>query len=69
MTEPMIPTCSQDLIFRISTLRERGFDWETIAHKVGRSSSTVRRYHRVFGLYGYEAFAAPRDGDMHVRAG
>jgi IS30 family transposase len=57
MSEVIVPTCTKDMARTIVTLRKNRWSFKRIALKVGRSTSTVTRYYRVYVKFGESAFA------------
>lgn len=61
MKEPILITnCTKSRALTIQKMRRQGYPYKTIGGKIGASTSTTARYHRVLEKYGIDAFADDR---------
>ncbi len=56
-SDVLVPTCTKTQVLTIVAERRKGMPYKAISYKLGKSENTVRRYHRLFEMYGLEAFA------------
>lgn len=53
----MVPTCNKQVIKHCAALRQQGYTYQDISESIGRSTSAVTRYLRVYEKYGVDVFS------------
>lgn len=55
--QPIITHFKRRHVEQMLEFRERGWTYQDIAEAMNRHRNTINRYHRIYELFGMEAFA------------